>query len=137
MSPDSAHVHFFTMTGDANTGYDYTFMSVETATGAANSIPLSGPVGSIAVSHDSSRVYVATDNVAMVYDPASGASKDIPLAGLSDAGYVTLSPDGSHAYVTGWDASADTFAVAMIDTATEQLTLKASRCAVSPGTPYW
>ena len=119
-SPDSAHVYFFTMTGDANTGHDYTFMAVESATGTANSIALPDSVGSIAVSPDSTRVYVATGNVVMVYDPTSAATHNIPIAGLSGAGYVSFSPDGSHAYVTGWNDSAETFAVAMIDTATER-----------------
>ena len=108
------------MTGDANTGHDYTFMAVESATGTANSIALPDSVGSIAVSPDSAHVYVATGNVIMVYDPTSGATHNIPIAGLSGAGYVSFSPDGSHAYVTGWNDSAETFAVAMIDTATER-----------------
>jgi hypothetical protein len=119
-SPDSAHVYFFTMTGDANTGHDYTFIAVDSATGVADSIALPDSVGSIAVSPDSARVYVATGNVIMVYDPTSGATHNIPIADLSDAGYVSFSPNGSHAYVTGWSDSAETFAVAMIDTATER-----------------
>lgn len=121
VSPDSSHAFFLSRAGDANTGYGYSFIAVDAATGAARNIPLSGGAGSIAVSPDSSRVYIANGDTIMVYDTASGIIHSVALAGLHDAGHITFSPNGSHAYVTGRDDAADTFVVGIVDTATEKI----------------